>query len=649
MAKKSKSPFDVSLTQEQEDTLASKLCDEIQDALTARDSIIAANGDLDYFYAYYEQQRMGGKAFPGAADLTSYLITETVDSQRARMMKAIFVEPFYIVEGEDPESAKKAPVVEEFHQIQIERERLQSKMGKVLNKALIEGTGILEVTERADKRVVRKDRIVALTLDETGQPILDANGKPELQRDPETGDFIDQQGPGTAKIVSKETVTIRKGPQYRVISLRDFLFLPGHAKDLDEVFAYAKRFTRRLAELKASEQLGIYKNIARLGTTSDKEPTAFETRDGQQVAPQVDDRVEMELWELLVLLDLDEDGIEEWYVCTVSLSQRVLLRCQHDDLGQPRYLAFTPYPRDDSPYGYSLAGHKVLTLAEEHTAIRNMIADRSALATNAPMTRIQGALYDPMEQPFGTGRILDVRAHDELKQLQIADVPNSAIDREQNVLQAKERVSGQNDVAIGQRAETGSTLGETQIRTEQSFVRMDESMGYVRETLEDLGQLRHTIWVRTLEGQAQGMTAPDALVRSLSLRVPDPLENGKITADMIRGNFRFKPRGSVESADLTKEGQNFNNWMQTMGALAAMNPMLQQYWTRPEAVRALIEQGLRVNRVRDRQSFLPPPGPEGDALLAPPPPVPMMGAAPGGPQIPPEVQAILAQGNGAPQ
>src|SRR5689334_2509435 len=103
MAKPKKSAFDVDLTPEQEQALAGQLCDEIQDALNARASIIAQNGDLDYWYWYYEQgqSRASDRAFPGAADLTSYIITETVDAQRARMVKTIFVEPLYIVEGED--------------------------------------------------------------------------------------------------------------------------------------------------------------------------------------------------------------------------------------------------------------------------------------------------------------------------------------------------------------------------------------------------------------------------------------------------------------------------------------------------------------------------------------------------------------------
>ena len=169
----------------------------------------------------------------------------------------------------------------------------------------------------------------------------------------------------------------------------------------------------------------------------------------------------------MVLADCDQDGIEEWYLVTVHVLTRTLLRCKKDDLGIPRYIDFCPFPRTDSLYGYSYAGNKLLTLNEEHTAIRNMIADRSTLATTPPILRRQGALWDPDEQPFGTGRTIDVRDMDELQPIVIPDVPPSAVQREAAVLAAAERVSGQNDIATGATTGEQRTLGERQMQAEK--------------------------------------------------------------------------------------------------------------------------------------------------------------------------------------
>lgn len=647
MAKKP-DPFTVKLSEDRANELAHRLSDEIDYALTARQSIIGEGGDLDYFLWYYEQgQSLRGQLrWPGAADLTSYIVTETVDAMRARMVKTIFDEPFFIVEGFG-ESAKKAPFVEECHQWWVEQERLQTQMADVIHTALIDGTCIFEVSERAQKRKTTTEEDVALELDADGAPILDDKHEPTLKRHPETGDFIPMTGEGSAKVAVARVKTIRKGPQYRVVNLRDFVSLPGHAKDASEVWGKAKRFWKRVPELQALEKTGVYKNIDRLDKTSERNPDGFTIRDGTQVAPQLGASVEKELWELQVLLDLDEDGIEEYYIVTVSKEHRVLLRCQHDDIGQERFLSYVPFRKPGSMYGYSLV-QKILTLAEEHTALRNMIADRSTLVTNAPLTKVQGALWDEIEQPFGPGRVITVRDHNEVKPMVIPDVPASAIERERNVLAAKERVSGQNDVALGQAAEAGQTLGELQIRTEQSFIRMDEAIRYIQETNEDLGQLRHTLYVRMLENEAEGIEPPSSVIRSLENR-GQSIPAGKITADMIQGTFRFKPRGSTSTADVTREQQSYNQWLETMMRLAQMFPPLMMLFSREDAVRALVEQGLRVNRVRDRQAFLPPVG----VQLMPPPPMPGMppgqpgqpgqqGALP--PGMPPEMAAMLGGG-----
>ena len=103
------------------------------------------------------------------------------------------------------------------------------------------------------------------------------------------------------------------------LSLRDFLLLPGHAIDDSELFGYAKRFWRRVPELQARVEQGIYAQAAvdALGTVSDRVTPQQQQAEGQQLAPQRDATAEKELWEVLFLRDLDEDGLEEWYVATV--------------------------------------------------------------------------------------------------------------------------------------------------------------------------------------------------------------------------------------------------------------------------------------------------------------------------------------------
>lgn len=619
----------VQLSQDDERELVNWLADEITAALDARATVIQQGGDLDYWHYLYEQGRKSTAAKPWAqaADLGSYLPTEKVDAMRARMTKTIFTEPVWVVEGWGRD-AQRAPLVEEFHQWKAEEERLQSILGKVLHLALVEGTGVLECYERSERRVVRKQEEVLAAPSPDGGLVFDAKGEPEPARQPD-GQLVpvqDETQPSIRLITEQEVR--RRGPGYRVLSLRDFLFLPGHAADIDSLWGYAKRFYRRVPELKQREKEGVYRNIDALDTADERQQTEAQRAAGQEIAVQRGPTAEKELWEVLFLADLDGDGVEEWYVATLSASRRVLLRLQHDDLGRPRFFPFTPFPRSDSVYGYSLVGHKLITVTEEHTAIRNMVADRSALATNAPIKRVQGALWNPAEQPWGPRAVLDVRDLRELEAMQVPDVPPSAIEREQNIAQAAERVSGLNDVALGTLPQQDRTLGEVQLVTEQSFVRMEESIHYIQETMEDLWQVRHELWIRALES-SEGEPAPVGMVKTLETRGVE-LPQGAVTAPLLRGTFRGKPRGSVETADLMRQRADQMAFLQFLVMFGKMFPMAGQLLGTPQATRALLEHALRVFRVPDRQAFLGPP-PEQMGLGFPPPLLGGMGM--GGPSM----------------
>jgi hypothetical protein len=366
------------------------------------------------------------------------------------------------------------------------------------------------------------------------------------------------------------------------------------------------------------------------------------------------------LWEGLVLYDCDEDGLEEWYLVTVHVPTRTLLRLKHDDLGIPRYMDFCPFPRTDSLYGYSYAGAKLLTLNEEHTALRNMIADRSALATNPPLMRAAGSLWNPQEQPFGTATVIDVRNPNEITPLVIPDVPTSAIQREQSIIAAAERVSGQNDIATGATPTEDRTLGEIRIQSESSFVRVEEPVKLCQETMEDLWLVRNEIWIRTLEAQPEGIEPPERIMRSIETRQLE-LPNGRFTAEQLRGNLRGKPKGSVETADKGRMRADFNASLSALAGMAKMNPLFAMLLQHPTVGRSLLEQWARLYNVSDRYAFMQAAqeivtqmqqqAAQQQAMVGGMPPQGALPPGPGGDvvsQLPPQLQALLTQG-GAPE
>ncbi len=624
MAKAKRSAFDVKLTEDERVELTSWLSEEIQRADESRMPILPA---VDYWWTLYEQGRTrlaSNAPWPDAADLTSPLGTMYVDALHARTMKTVFTEPVCIVEGWGP-SADRAPFVEAFHEWKQEEERLQLVIDKALQRAWIEPAGIIEVVEATETRTTRKTIHAAVQMTPEGGLIYDEKGNPALQTGPD-GKFVEVQDENqpAVQVVVDSTEPVRIGPACYVIPYCDFLTLPGHARCQDDVFGYAKRFWRRVPELTAMAKRGVYdaEAVESLGTEGERQQDSYQGNLTSPVAPQDGPTAEKELWEICFLRDVDGKG-ERWYVATLHVSKRVLLRVQYDDLGASRFVRFVPFPRSNSVDGYSLIGHKLITTVEEHTAWRNMAADRAAMITNAPIMRVQGALWDPTEQPFGPKAVIDVRNPQEVQPMQVPDLTGPAMNHIQMVEAAAERLIGMNDVSLGADPGADRTLGERQMVANYSEVRMDLVVKRVQEAIEQLYQIRHAIWKRALAEQPQGMAAPKSALIGLETKSPAVGEfDGTYTASLLEGEYRFKPRGSVATADLGRQRQDFTQAMQALANLGQQFPQFTMMMQRPEAVRALFEQFIRVFGFQDRQAFLG--GEMANLQMFQPPPQPMM-------------------------
>lgn len=608
--------------------LASWLCDELQNAMDVRGHIDA---QLDYWHRIYEQDRTRletNRPTPNGADLTSPLGTQYVDALHARTMQTLFVEPIWTVEGWH-DSVQKAPFVEEFHQWTAEDERVQSYVDRVVMNSWIDSVGILEAYEEIDYRPIRKKiwAQIETVLDETGQPraVFGEDNEPQYVMD--KGKFLEVPPPqegqpvpaGIAELEIDSYEPVRVGPGYSVIDYRDFYVLPAHARDKREIWGYGKRFFRRVPYLEDKVRDGIYdkKAVDAIGTENEREQTLDDTRMGQTIVRQDGKTAEKELFEIAFLMNLDGTG-ERWWVATVSVSKRVLLRLKYDDLGNQigfgRFVRFVPLPRKNSVDGFSVIGHKLITLIEEHTAIRNMRADRSALATNAPIKVQQGALYDPEENPFGVGAVIYCRDMKEIEPIQIPDVPASLNEWEQTVKDGCERTMGVTDIASGVTAGEDRTLGERQLQTGYSEVRMNLITRRLQESMEELGQIRHVIWKRVLASQGE-MDIPQRAMQGIEARGIDAslIQGGKFTADLLEGKYRFKPRGSVETADIGRLRQDFTQLVGMLPGLMQMSPLIGASWQTPQAARAFNEQLVKLFRFPDRQAILGMPGQQAGA------------------------------------
>ena len=616
-------PFELRLKDDQRAFLATFLCDELQKGLDAR---AMSERDVEYAHTLYEQARTRTAApWQDAADLTSHIGSEHVDSLQARLMRNIWTDPIWTVEGWG-ESSDRAPFVEEFHQWKAEEERLQSVLDRLLIQALIEPRGLLEIAEGTESRVMRKRFNAKPKMDpETGG--FRYNEQMELEPELDAHGQMVEAGPQDAvlELVIDSTEKVRTGPVYRILPYRDSLITPAHARDKEDIWGYWKRFWLRESTLLARADAGIYDEatVERIRRQNDRETSEPVTRAGQFAVTSEFGLAEKELWEGLVLLNLNDlfstrglstltkGDTERWYLVTLHPKSQQILRVQYDDLERSRFVPVILFPRPDRvTEGYSFIGHKLITIIEEHTAWRNIAADRGAMVAQRPIKRLQGALWDPLEQPFGPKAVIDVRAMNEVEPFEMADVPASVFQHIEMTERTAQRVSGINDIASGQVATETRTLGEVQMATEQSFVRMDLITRRAQEAMEDIAQIRHAIWTRVLAEQPEGQQAPQSLVANLEGRgvnINEALPDQKVTAQMLAGAFRFKPHGSVENADPNRLRNDFVGAMQAMPPMIQMFPMLAAMFATPQAARAMGRQFLRVFRVPNQQAFLGSP------------------------------------------
>lgn len=628
MAKKPKDAFGVPLTSEQRTQCGLWLGNEIRNAEAARQSNLI---DVDYWWALYEQartRRSSDLPWPDAADLTSYIPSEKVDAIHARMMRTVWVNPVWTVEGWG-RAAERAPFVEEFHQWKAEEERLQAVLDRVILTALVEPRCLLEIYESTQRRAVRKQLDIKPTMTDQGGIVFGEDGQPDIEPNADTGEYdvASAEELGVTAVVDSRDI-IRSGPQYRVLGYADSLILPGHATHREEIWGYGKRIWKRKLDLLADADEGIYdlESVKSLTDVGERQPNASLMRANQAIAPQQDrDTAEKELWEVLVLCNLNDllersgknpiRGAEydesRWYVFTIHLLTDTILRITHDDFERSRYVPFILFPRPNrATEGYSMVGHKLLTVTEEHTAYRNMAADRSSLAVNAPIKKVSGALWDEDEQPWGPKAVITVRDHREIEQQVVTDVPPSVYQQIQYCDRTAERLAGVNDVAAGQVSQQDRTLGEVQMATEQSFVRMDLVTRRFQESLEDVGQIRHAIWKRCLAEQPYGIDAPEGVIVGLEGRgvpIDRYLPNGKITAALLDGAYRFRPYGSVETADPAKRRNDILGLLATIPRLVQQYPMLAMQLNTPQAAKALLRAVLQAFRIQNVQAFLGSP------------------------------------------
>jgi len=200
--------------------------------------------------------------------------------------------------------------------------------------------------------------------------------------------------------------------------------------------------------------------------------------------------------------------------------------------------------------GRSLASEKKVTLDESSDPdVSRVMVDGgrikqvvSNLVNNAPIKRLRNSGWDMDEEPWGVGAVITVQDMNDVQPVTLPDVSASMAGREQGIIDAAERLSGLNDVTLGSAPQESRTLGEVQMVTEQSFVRIEEQVRNLQETMEDLFKIRHELWRRAADEAP--LEPSERFIRQLEFRQIEMAEQG-ITGASLAGTFHCAAAAAV--------------------------------------------------------------------------------------------------------
>jgi hypothetical protein len=143
--------------------------------------------------------------------------------------------------------------------------------------------------------------------------------------------------------------------------------------------------------------------------------------------------------------------------------------------------------------------------------------------------------------------------------LQYADARIAACER------TGERLAGVNDLSAGINPTQDRTLGENQIATAASAIRTKRTLKRLQLALEDVAQIRHAIWKRTLASQPDGVEAPQSLMqgsKGAAFRLTSSCPTRRSRPPCSKARSGSKPHGSVDTADPSKRRNDLIGFMQ---------------------------------------------------------------------------------------
>ena len=437
-------PIPPPINREQQDALVRKLKAEY-DAF--KNDIAPLHDNIKRWHGLYESsQRDQEKTWPwpGAANFSVPIIMATVDSIHARIIKAVFdIDPLWLAKARAPSYVDLSRTAELYLDYWADHMDLPSKLDPLTLNMLIEGVGIMKMDWGRTTTQIPQ---------------------PQMQ---------DGSTFGPTEVIEYD------GPTGYHVPLRDFVLIPADSPTIEEAVYVGHRVHLTHEQLKNRARQGFYFNVDELlknGTgdsTPDKTPypSGIINTSGSSHS-QYKETNQYEIFEFFCHYDFGDGDVPA--LVTASLEHDLILRAEPYpyQYGRAPYIDFQVYPRTNLFWGRSVP-EMLESAQEELTAMHNMRADALAIRIAPPILARISSRWDPEEQPWAPGQIINVTDPAEIIQMQIADVPSSLFAHEQDTLAFVERVTGMSDYFMGRSPAQNRTATEVSKVTSEGLARMD--------------------------------------------------------------------------------------------------------------------------------------------------------------------------------
>jgi len=480
------------------------------------------------------------KNFPwvGCSNLVVPIVPSKMDTLLAQIASQVFVPEFYIVSGNTKEAQSVAYKVQRYLNAEFRRQRGSDTWFeehlKMLHLGLYHGTAVMESMWKYRRR--RKSfGILTESVDDDGLPDLDENGDPIMKR-----------------IMRTKDVDEYNDVNLRAVRLRDFMLIPDEATSIEQAAGVARAEWLYENDLKAMVAEGLldaewvekalaYVPAGLSDVSSDRQGYYDKIAGGQLIVGQgqglVSDeffrnrgpikvwRVHSDQW------DMDGDGwAEENVFWCHELSEYLLGWCPDNYIAPTRpFTAFSPFPRPDRFYGFSLV-ERLLPLQGEASTIRNQRNDAQDLATSPPLLVNRNEEIHDKGMIWGPGKQWPVADVDKAaKQIAVVQPGAQAYQEEQIVNTYADQLSGLSAPTDGAPTSSRRTATEIKAKASATNVRAALVAMFLRITSRSIIQY---VWKlkRQYPREAQSELDLDPAIMGLDFQIDvaginDPINN----------------------------------------------------------------------------------------------------------------------------